>query len=340
MADRRPTIADVAKRAGVSKGLVSFVVNDRPGVAPQTRDRITAAAAELGWRPRPSARSLVTRRSFALGLVVRREPQVLSTDPFFPMFMAGIESVLSGTGQVLVLSMVPDDDVERQTYQTLVSDARVDGVFVTDLRRVDPRLDLLAEIELPAVVIGRDPDAAPTFPAVNLDDTHGVSASVAHLVDLGHRRIGYVAGDVSLVHGHRRRTAFVAAMGQLGLPADRVVDTDFSAAQGMAATATLLDASTPPTAIVYASDLMAIAGLGVAQQRGLEVPSDLSVIGFDGSDLGRHVFPPLTTVAADPMSWGSVAATVLLQLISTGRADDQDLPAAQLVVRHSTASPP
>ncbi len=299
-----------------------------------------AAAQEMGWRPRPNARSLSTRRSSALGLVVRRAPEVLSTDPFFPAFMAGVETVLNEAGQVLVLSLVPDAEVELRTYRTLMGDARVDGVFLTDLRQSDPRLDLLAEIGLPAVTIGHHPAAGPGLPAVNLDDTQGVAASVAHLVDLGHRRIAYVAGDTSMVHGVRRREAFITAVGAAGLTPDQIIDTNFSAAEGISATGRLLDARLPPTAIIYASDLMAIAGIGVAHQRGLDVPADLSVSGFDGVDLGRHIFPALTTVVADPVSWGREAARVLLHLIANGQADDLELPSAQLVVRKSTAPPP
>ena len=118
---------------------MSFVFNDRPGVAPQTRERILAAAKDMGWRPRPSARSLSTRRSFALGLVVRRDASVMTADSFFPAFIAGVESVLADEGQVLVLSVVPEA-TEPSTYRTLASDHRVDGVFLTDLRRADSRL--------------------------------------------------------------------------------------------------------------------------------------------------------------------------------------------------------
>ncbi|MCW2811789.1 MAG: LacI family transcriptional regulator, partial [Friedmanniella sp.] len=327
MGDRRPTIADVAREAGVSKGLVSFVFNNRPGVAPQTRERIMAAAHSLGWRPRPDARSLSIRRSAALGWVVRREPQTLATDPFFAAFMAGAEGVLAPQGQILVLSLVPDAVSERAAYEAFAADARVDGVFLTDLRIADPRLALLVELDIPAVTIGH-PDVVSHAPAVNLADAPGVSASVAHLVGLGHRRICLVGGDVAMLHGVRRGQAFRQAMDDAGLPDAPVIDTDFSAAAAAAATERLLAAADPPTAIVYASDLMAIAGLGVAHQRGLRVPADLSVVGFDGSELARHVFPALTTVVADPVAWGRAAAEVLLRLVRDGKAESVELPPA------------
>lgn len=339
MAVRRPTIADVAQRAGVSKGLVSFVFNDRPGVAPQTRERIVVAARELGWTPSATARSLSTRRSLALGLVVRRPTQVLVADPFFPAFIAGIETVLNRSGQVLVLSMVADEEAELRTYRTLVTDRRVDGVFLTDLRYRDPRLALLVELELSAVTIGR-PEGESPFPAVNLDDDQGVRQSVEHLVELGHRRLAYVAGDLEMLHGRRRRTSFVTAMRAAGLPADQIIDTDFSPGQAGAATARLIELPVAPTAIIYASDPMAVAGMALLQRHGRLIPEQVSVTGFDGSDLASHLHPPLTTVAADPVAWGSAAAEVLLRLIADGEATDVELPAAQLVVGGSTGPPP
>lgn len=339
-----PTIADVARHAGVSKGLVSFVFNDRPGVAPDTRARIVASAAELGWRPSVRGRSLSTRRSYALGLVVRRDPQVIAADPFFPAFISGVETALSNETQVLVLSVVADEPSELRTYETLTADRRVDGVFLTDLRQGDQRLALFTRLGLPAVAVGR-PDVDAGFPVVTLDDAPGVAASVEHLADLGHTRIAYVAGDLRMLHGLRRRDAFLAAMGRRGLDTDLVLDTDFSAAQGAAATRTLLDRALrptdgPPTAIVYASDPMALAGMGVAHQRGLRIPADLSITGFDGIEVGRYVHPTLTSVVADPVAWGEATTRVLLGLIDAGHADDVELPAAHLVTGGSSGPPP
>jgi len=334
----KPTISDVARLAGVSKGLVSFAFNNRPGVAPQTRDRILAAAAELGWRPSLTAKSLSTRRSFALGLVIRREPRIIAADPFFPAFMAGVESVLIDEGRVLVLSVVPNRTAEDRTYRTLVAENRVDGVFLTDLRHDDDRIRLLQGLHVPTTTIGH-PEASGPFPVVNLDDSTGIAQAVAHLVGLGHRRIAHVAGDPLMLHSTRRADSFRRAMAEAGLDGSVVRDTDFSPAGGAAATSSLLDSEPDLTAIVYANDPMAIAGLGVLHARGIRVPEDLSVVGFDGIDMGRYVFPALTTIEADAESWGAAAARTLLGLIANGQADDVELAPAQLVTRASTAPP-
>lgn len=334
-----PTINDVARRAGVSKGLVSFVVNDRPGVAPQTRARILRAAEELGWRPSVQARTLSTRTTYALGLVLHREPRIIVADPFYPAFVAGVESVLAREGRVLVLSVVSDRESEEQAYRTFLADRRVDGVFLTDLRYADPRLGLLSQLGIPAVLVGHVDDPGP-LPSVTLDDAPGIAAAVDHLVGLGHQQIAHVAGDPRFLHARRRRAAFEAAMRVAGLDPTCVLETDFSMAAGAAATRALLGRPTRPTAIVYANDPMAIAGLGVLQQRGIAVPGQMSIVGFDGTEMARHTYPALTTVASDPEQWGAAAARTLLALVAAGRADDVTLPNARLVPADSACPPP
>lgn len=336
--DTKVTIADVAREAGVSKGLVSFALNDRPGVAAETRARILEVAGSLGWTPSLRARSLSSKRSFALGLVIARDPEVLGSDPFFTSFIAGVETILAPEGMALVLSVVPDERTELETYRTLATDGRVDGVFLSDLRRDDARMPCLAALGLPTVTLGR-PDQPSPFPSVSIDDSLGVAESVRHLVELGHRRIAHVAGSPAMLHGGRRREAFSEAMRAAGLGHGQVVETDFSIAAGADATRALLSQSEPPTAIVFASDPMAIAGIGVAQELGVTVPDDLSITGFDDIEFARYVYPALTTVAATPVVWGRTAATTLLRLIRTGGAADVDLPAARLIIRGSASTP-
>ena len=181
----RPTISDVAAQAGVSKGLVSFALNDRPGVSADTRDRILAVAEELGWRPSVRARSLSVDRSFALGLVIGRSPDVIAADPFFHAFIAGVESEFSMSGQVLVLAAATPGREEAETYRGLAADKRVDGVILTDLRAGDERIPLVSELGLAAVTLGR-PDRGSPFPAVSVDDGAGIRTAVEHLVSLGH----------------------------------------------------------------------------------------------------------------------------------------------------------
>jgi LacI family transcriptional regulator, repressor for deo operon, udp, cdd, tsx, nupC, and nupG len=333
----RPTISDVASAAGVSKGAVSFALNDRPGLAPNTRRRILETAEQLGWTPSPRARALSVSKALAVGLVVARPPEILRADAFFPSFIAGLEAVLSTRGHALLLQVAEYDDAAA--YRRLSQEGRVDGVFLTDLQVDDARPALLEELGLPAVIVG--PALAPGVEgarqsALGVADAPGVAAAVRHLVDLGHRRIAHVSGPQTMVHGRSRRQAWSDALHEAGLSDDLCAEADFSAESGASATRQLLDLAEPPTAIVYANDLMAMAGLSLALARGVDVPRELSMTGFDDMEISAHLQPALTTVSIDVVAWGRAAATRLLQLIDRQQPTPADLPAARLVVRGST----
>jgi DNA-binding LacI/PurR family transcriptional regulator len=337
MSTANVTINDVARAAGVSKGLVSLALNDRPGVALETRDRILTAARELGWTPDPRARGLTTRRAYALGLILRREARTIEVDPFFAAFIAGVESVLGERGQVLVLTVVPDHEAEARAYERLSVDKRVDGFLLTDILAVDHRIALVQEFGSLAVSLGAPVGGSP-FPVITRDYDAGIDELVSHLHSLGHRRIAYVSGDERMLHGLRRRERFERAVRAAGID-PVILPTDFSPEQGAVATKTLLDSAEPPTAIVYGNDPMAIAGMGVAHERGLRLPHDLSITGLDGSQIGTYVYPSLTTLDNDPAGWGIAAATALLRLVEDGEPADVALPPARLVARASTAPP-
>lgn len=188
--------------------------------------------------------------------------------------------------------------MESEAYRELARTGRVDGVFVTDLRVDDPRPALLEELGLPSVTLNR-PGVPSDAPAVCVDDGAAVRDAVEHLVRLGHRRIGQVAGPGRYLHAADRRRVCAEVLAESGLPEGPVLETDFSAAGSAAATAQMLDTAGRPTAILYASDLMAVAGMSVAQHRGLRIPEDLSVVGFDDGEPAEHLPSPLATVRTD-----------------------------------------
>jgi DNA-binding LacI/PurR family transcriptional regulator len=334
----RPTIADVARRAGVSKGLVSFALNDRPGVSPESRERILRIAEDLGWTPSLRARSLSTGRSFACGLVIGRSADVIAADPFFHSFIAGLEDVFSMSGQVLVLAVATPGRHETETYRGLASDRRVDAVVLTDLRAGDQRIALVEELGLTAVTLGR-PDVDSPFPSVSVDDGAGIRSAVRHLVSLGHRRIAHVAGPDTMLHSRRRSLAFTDTADAAGI-ASQTVSTDFSATQGASATRRLLEQPDRPTAIVYSNDHMAVAGLGVVQRLGLRVPDDISITGYDDAEIAEHLHPSLTSVATDARQWGSIVARTLMQALGGAEVEHLSLPEPTLHIRESTGPAP
>lgn len=334
----KPTISDVAVRAGVSKGAVSFALNDKPGVSAQTRSRIVQAAAELGFTPSAAARALSVRRSDTLGLILTRDPDMLGSDPFFPPFMAGVESVIAPMGRALTLRFV-ELDQEAAAYTDIARSQRVDGVVVADLRVDDPRPGLLAGLDLPFVTLNR-PDVPSAGPAVCVDDRQGVKDALDHLIGLGHRVIAHVAGPRNYLHAKSRRDEWRRVLQVNGLEVIEPAEADFTAAGGAYATEQLLDGASAPTAILYSNDLMAMAGLAVANRRGLRVPGELSIVGYDDAELAAHLHPPLSTVRTDAYRWGRAAAATLMELIDRHRPDDVHLAPAKFIARESTGPAP
>ena len=334
---RRLTIDDVAARAGVSSAAVSFAMNGRPGVADDTRARILAAAEELGWRPSAHARALTEARARAIGLLLARPIAQLEVDPFFVRFLAGVERALARTDHALVMRVMDTGEpVDLGAYTRLAASGRVDGFLLCDVELDDPRFDLLATAGLPVVVAGHPVSPCP-FPFVETEHARGMAAAVEHLLRLGHRRIGFVGGYAGYEFVQARLGVFQATLAAAGLGPGPVAHADAADPSGAAATTRLLEER--PTAIVYASDVLAAAGLGVARSHRLAVPGDLSVTGFDDSPLAALAGPPVTSVRIDYTHFGEVAAAALVAAIA-GEEPPAFVPAPpELVVRASTAPP-
>src|SRR5215207_896059 len=336
----RPTIADVAQRVGVSRAAVSFAVNGRPGVGEATRARILRAAEELAWRPSGAARALTQARAGAVGLVLVRESDHLELDDFFVRFLAGVERTLAARDCALLLQVVsPEARRGLDAYRRLVRSGRIDGMLLTDIVLDDARLELTAESGLPAVVAGRPWGSCP-FPVVETEHGRGMAAVVEHLIGAGHSAVGFIGGDPAYEHVAARRWVWMETMRRAGLEpglSASVVPEDPAA---RAATARLLQAAHSPTAIVYTSDVLALAGLGVAHELGLAVPGDVSIAGFDDSPLASLSAPQLTTVRVDYAGFGEAAAALLLSEIDGAAQPEFEPMPPQLIVRGSTGPAP
>ncbi len=333
----RVTIRDIAERAGVSKGAVSYALNGRPGVSEDTRERIISIANELGWYPNRAARALSAARAEACGLVLARPARTLALEPFFMEFIAGVEAELANRSVALTLQLVRDVQEEMAVYRRWWGEHRVDGVLVLDLRRDDPRIDELVRLGLPAVVVG-GPLENGELPSVWHDEAAVVTEAVQYLVALGHGRIAHVAGVAEFVHTAQRMAAFTSATRELGVHGE-VVETDYSAESGARATRKLLSSPSPPTAIVFDSDLLAVTGLGVAQQMGFSVPEDVSIVGWDDSLISQVVHPALTAITRDIEAFGVDCTRQLLAAVEGHATGDVETPAGELTTRGSTGRP-
>jgi DNA-binding LacI/PurR family transcriptional regulator len=335
---KRPTIADIARRAGVTKAAVSFALNGQPGVSAATRERILAIAKDIGFQPNSAARALSDGRAGAFGLIIGRPARTLSVEPWFTQFISGIQAELSGDHTALLFTVAEDQDAEIALYRSWWAQRRVDGVFLADLQTGDRRVAILEGLTMPAVVIG-DPAGAGSLPAIWQDDAAAVRAVVEYLAAAGHRRIARVTGPSRLWHTKIRTDAFRATAGAVGAHAI-LREGDYTGENGAAATRELLHSTEPPTAILYDNDLMAISGLGAAQQLGVHVPAELSIVAWDDSAFCAGVHPPLSALTRDVAGYGRRAARVLVRVAAGAEVLSEEGPMAVLTVRGSTGPAP
>ena len=324
-ARRRPTIDDVARRAGVSSAAVSFAMNGRRGVGDATRARILDAAAELGWSPSAPARALSRARAGAIGLLLARPVETLEVDPFFLRFLAGVERALARTDHALLLRVLDSDGpVDAAAYARLASSGRVDGFLLSDVESDDPRMELLAEAGLPAVVAGRPTQPCP-FPAVETRHAEGLAVATAHLIERGHTRIGFLGGLARYEFEQARLEAWRGELARAGIEPGPVTFGDPGAALAGS-----------PTALVCTSDVLAAAALAEARGTGIAVPGALALTGFDDSAVAALSSPPLTSVRIDYAQFGEAAAGALLAAIAGEPSPPFEPASPQLIVRTSS----
>jgi LacI family transcriptional regulator len=335
-ANRRITTHDVAAKAGVSQPTVSLVLsrNARARVAPETRARVLQAAAELGYRPNVVARSLVQRRSYALGIIV---PDL--RNPFFADVISGAERVAVAEGYATLLCEASLTPAERH-LETLQG-RLIDGVIIDSLGAASLPEGVLEGLN---VVLIDEPSER--WPGVASDALGAGRLAAEHLLALGHRRVGFVGPAVD-VHGFRmRERGFVAALRAAGLAVDsahlrRTPATVEGGRQAMRALLAL-PAAARPTALFCANDLLALGALKACSAAGVRVPTELSIVGCDDIEMATLVTPELTTIAVPARELGARAARLLIRAIGAdappprpGRA----LP-VKLVARGTTAAPP
>ncbi|WP_030268286.1 LacI family DNA-binding transcriptional regulator [Streptomyces sp. NRRL B-24484] len=338
----RITIRDVAARAGVSAGAVSLAFNDRPGLSAPTRERIRAAATELGWTPHTAAHRLAraTPADGTVGLVIARPARQLGLEPFYTEFISGIAGVIAERSGSLLLRLVHDRDQETAVHRAWWKDRRVAGCVLVDLTEDDPRIPALARLGMPAVAAGHPGLTDGRAAAVWTDDAAAVEEAVRYLALLGHRRIARVGGDPALGHTAIRTRALERTAADLGLEPARSLPTDFSGRAGARATRDLLaSAAHQPTAIIYDNDIMAVAGAAVARELGLHIPGDLSLIAWDDSQLCRLTHPPLSAMSHDVHGFGVQVVRSLYDLIDRRPVTPGPAPTPVLVPRGSSAPP-
>jgi LacI family transcriptional regulator, galactose operon repressor len=338
MQARRPKSDDVAARAGVSRTTVSFVLNDRPGanISQATRERVLAAAAELGYQPHASARGLAAGRSHTIGLVLRQSPEQVAEDALLAETLRGVSAAARTEGfRVLVEPF----GAHGGDYGDLIRSHRADGLIVSGPRVDDSELKLLVAVGAPIVIQGSLPGV--DAPSVDVDNVAAARAAVEHLIALGHRRIGCVTNaPLSYTAARERLEGYLAALRGAGINPDPalVAEADFSAASGRRAMADVL-ARDGITAVFVASDVVALGAIAAIREAGRRVPDDISLVGCDDIPLAAYFDPPLTSIRLPAHDLGRAAGSALLDRIAGRTVQARTVLPTELVIRSSTGPP-
>lgn len=336
MKNRKPVIADIARRANVSTATVSRALNNSPLVSPELHERVHGAARELDYRMHSGARNLRRQRTEIVALVIRSSWWHVS-NPVVSEFTSEISDALKERGYDLLITS--RDPSREHWIDRLVRSRRVDGLIILNRRQIDPDLDLLAATGIPFVVHGA-PVRRQGFHSAGFDNFAGGYLAGQHLVELGHRRVAAITGPLDHLGAFERLEGLRRALGEAGLhlPLASTIQADYQFDSARTAMMELLDQLSNHTAVAVFNDLMAIAALDVVKMRGLSVPDDLSMVSFDDIPLAAYISPPLTTIHFDFKRLGRILAINLLRLIDGIDVEDETL-APTLVVRRSTAPP-
>jgi DNA-binding LacI/PurR family transcriptional regulator len=326
---RRPRLADVAARAGVSAGLVSLVLREQPGPSDQTRARVFAAAQDLGYRADRTASLLARRRSQHLGVLM----DVRNT--FHAEMVADIDAAATRRGYDLVLSVLTPTRDERAATEILL-DFRCEGLILLGPEDRAGWLSALGQ-ELPVVAVGRRMRSA-SLDVVRAADDLGVAEAVAYLAGLGHRDIAFVDGGRGVIATDRRR-GYLRAMSRHGLTGQsRVIPGDHTEEAGIGAAPALLEGKS--TAVIASNDRCAVGLLDRLARLGVDVPGDISVVGYDDSTLARLGHVDLTTVSQDAPRQAEEAVALLASRLDDGRTDPREVVLPPRLVIRSTTAPP
>lgn len=332
-------IREIARRARVSTATVSRTINRVPTVDPQLARRVWKVIEESGYYPNIQARSLVSGRSRIFGLVVSE-----ITNPFFPEIVQVFEEMAVEHGYEILLASTVHDPKRMESSVRRMVERRVDGVAVMTFGMEDLLLDDPKFKDVPLVFVDVGPNR-PNVSNIRIDYLHGIREGVQHLVGLGHERVAFVSGPLSLKSAVARRKAFERSAGEFGLSVDpsHMVEGDHTIEGGMAAMTSLLAVGTRPTAVMCSNDMTALGVMHKCYEEGLIIPRDLSVVGFDDIKLAQFVLPPLTTVRMSQARLAQIAFHALLPTSESASADEHGTEfvlETSLVIRDSTAAVP
>lgn len=338
----RLNIDEIARLAFVSRSVVSRVINNRANVSDEARQRVQKVISAYNYTPSAAARSLATNRSYEINVLMPRKREEALANAYWPLLLMGITEACARRGYLVSLTMVgpdPDDTVNRH----VLAGRQFDGYLMVSNQVSHLFAPTLAERGFPMLLIGQD-TRHPELSHVDLENVAGGEDATRHLIDLGHRRIAALSGPRETQETRDRLAGYARALHEAGLPAPAsyVAEGDYSERSGYEAMQRLLALPSPPTAVFCLNDTMAVGALLSAADAGLDVPGDLSVVGYDDLPVAAYTRPPLTTMRQPIRDMGACAAACLIDRAEGAPTDAplRRILTAELVVRRSSGPPP
>ena len=337
---RKGTLKDIARIAGVDVSTVSRAVNNSPLISAEIKERVLAIAERLNYIPNSLGRGLVSQRNETLGIIL---PKIdFLQGPFFSKVLSGIEQVSVENGYNILIASAMSKTRDKHFPFNLTRARRIDGMLVINEYQVIRDLAALKEENFPLVFVNRKIND-PEIHCVSSDNAQGGRLAAAHLIGLGHRRIGVVTGKFNLASTHERLEGHKGALEQHGIPFNEELVREglfeLGIESGQRCGEALLALSDRPTAIFAFSDELAIGVMQAARARGLRIPEDLAIVGYDNMEYSAHLSPRLTTIAQSPHTIGSAACRMLVDILNGRQAEENKiLIPVKLVIRDSCGS--
>jgi DNA-binding LacI/PurR family transcriptional regulator len=331
------TIKDVAKLAGVSPSTVSRVIAEHPRISAKTSKRVREVMDELGYHPNMMAKSLVSRTTRTIGVILPRPAEELLLNFFFYEFMRGVMAQLTRAGYDLLLAGGNNEREELETVTRLVRGGRIDGLLVLYSRSSDPVIHFMRKENMPFVLIGRSLDYD-DIASVDNDNVQAAYDATKHLIAQGQRRIGFVSGPSHLAMTQDRLTGYTRALSEAGLPLKQgwVVEGEFLLESGYRAMASIMSQPEPPTALVVIDDFVAFGVLKGLSELRYRIPEDVAIVSFNNIALSELTMPPITSVDIGTYQLGYTASQMLLGTIHHEPIHTRQLIPHRLVIRESS----
>lgn len=335
---QRVTISDLARRLDISKASVSYALNGRSGVSEETRRRVLSLAEELGFHPNSAAVALSASRTRTIGIVIARDPALISTEAFYMRTLVGIEQYLNEVDSSLLLRLTGEQGEDLDVLRRWSRQGRVDGFILFDEHNDDPRIPMLKELGVPCVVVSSNAPEDGVGRLISSPE-QTVTLLLDHLAELGHRDIAHVSGPFTFVHEQLRVRLLHEHAEQRGIRVTHF-EGSYRYEDGAEITRRVLAGKNRPTALVLGNDLMAVAALRVATEVGTAVPDELSIVAWDDSPLCELASPGITAVDQQTMERGRAAADLLFSIAAGDAGLHLEAPPGVLRPRASSAPAP